>query len=205
MKVLPVFIIVTLAACSSPENRSPKELLQETTASARSTIIQEPKDTSSSDGEREYIDSANFHIIRGFYVSGAKFIEIYQDRMTRLDHWKEYHENGQLKETGVMTTGNHTHIGIWKYYAASGETDSIIDYDKKYAVPYFDALTIASEKGFNMPDIEVKLRSDGATDFWQIVKWTGNADRSGQTAEVIHIDARTGKVTVPTEQMLSVY
>jgi hypothetical protein len=165
----------------------------------------EIKDTLRTSGDREYIDSANFSIIRGKYVSGAKFIEVYQNNLTKLDNWKEYYENGQLKEEGIMTNAHHNYVGIWKFYSPIGKLDSIIDYDKKYSISYFDALEIAEKKGFKMPDMEVTLQVDSLNTFWQIARWTENENHNGQTAEAILIDTKTGKVIKPKYQLMSIY
>lgn len=162
-------------------------------------------DTQRTSGDRQYLDSAHYSIIRGKYISGAKFIESYENNLTKLVSWKEYYENGQLKEQGIMTASIHIHVGTWNYYSSEGLLDSTIDYDKVYPISYFKALTIAEKKGYKMPDIEVCLTTDSTHTFWQIARWTGNDDETGETAEFILIHTKTGKVTKPDYQLMSIY
>ncbi|MGV3611484.1 MAG: hypothetical protein ACO1N0_11070 [Fluviicola sp.] len=192
-------------ACSSPAGKQTKDNSKDSLVAASDTTDYEIKTTLKAADEREYMDSANFHIIRGNYASGNKFMEVYENRLTKLDNWKEYYENGQLKCQGVMTTGNHIYVGIWKYYSPSGKIDSIVDHDKKYPVSYSSALRIAAKKGFKMPDMEVELQVDGSKTFWEVQRWTENENQDGQSAEIILINTRSGKVTKPEYQVVSVY
>lgn len=100
----PIFFTVMFAllfACSTNQSFS-----QETRKVSHKKTQSKMPDTidSRSAGERQYFDSARFHIIRGKYVSGARFIEVCQNRITRIDNWKEYYENGNLKKIGEMIT-----------------------------------------------------------------------------------------------------
>ncbi len=205
MKTIPTILILTLTACTNTIDKQVHDNGTDSFVQAANTPNYEIKDTLRKSGDREYIDSANFSIIRGKYVSGAKFIEIYQNKLTKLDNCKEYYENGQLKEEGIMTNAHHNYVGVWKYYSTTGKLDSVIDYDKKYSISYFDALKIAEKKGFEMPDMEVTLQVDSLNTFWQIARWTENENHSGQAAEAILIDTKTGKVTKPEYQLMSIY
>lgn len=205
MKTVLIIVILTLTACSNQTDKQTIANPNDSMAQISSTHNYETTDTLRTSGDREYIDSANFHIIRGKYVSGNKFIEVYENKLTKLDNWKEYYENGQLKEEGIMTNGNHIYVGIWKYYSNTGKVDSIIDHNKKYPISYYSALSIAEKKGFKMPDIEVTLQVDSLNTFWQIARWTENENKSGQTAVGILIDTKTGKVTQPKYQLMSIY
>ena len=113
------------------------------------------QDTSQTNGERQYFDSAYFSIIRGNYVTGERFFECYQNKLTKLDSTREYYQNGKLKEEGIMTSSNHIYVGVWRYYSQSGGLNSVVNYDNKQPISYFKALKIAETKGFRMPDIEV--------------------------------------------------
>jgi hypothetical protein len=157
------------------------------------------------DGERQYYDSANFSIIKGKYLTGERFLECYQNKLTKLDSCKEYYKNGRLKEEGIMTTGNDIYIGKWKYYSPSGKIDSIINHDNKQPISYFKALRIAKTKGFQMPDMEVTQTTYQRKEYWQISRWTEKSDRSGQTAETILIDKQTGKIIKPDYKLESTY
>ncbi|HCS21541.1 MAG TPA: hypothetical protein DIW47_13440 [Bacteroidetes bacterium] len=160
-------------------------------------------DTQRTSGDRQYLDSAHYHIIRGKYISGAKFIESYENKRIKLVSWKEYYENGHLKKQGTMTSAIHIPIGIWTYYSSEGGVDSVVNYDRPYRVSYFKALKIAEKKGFKMPDIEIKLKTDSTFIYWEIARWTMN--ESDATAEVILIDTETGKVTKPEYQLIGIY
>lgn len=194
-----------MTACSNPTSNQINENPQDPLVTVPGTGSSELKDTLRTSGDREYIDSANFRIIRGQYVSGAKFIEVYENKLTKLDSWKEYYENGQLKEEGFMTNAHHTYVGTWRYYSTTGKLDSVVDYDKKYSIPYFEALKIAETKGFKMPEVEITLTTDSAITFWLVARWTKNRDHTGQTAEAILIDTKTGKVTKPKYQLVRIY
>lgn len=205
MKTVATILIMTITACSITSDKQTTGNLLDTTVYEKKTISQEIKDTLRTSGGREYVDSANFSIIRGNYLSGAKFIEVYQNKLTKLDNWKEYYENGQLKEEGLMTNGSHHYVGTWKYYSPTGKVDSIVNYDKKYLISYFEAIKFVEAKGFKMPNIEVTLIIDKGNTFWQIARWTENENQSGKTAEVICIDINTGKVSIPQNQLISIY
>jgi antitoxin component YwqK of YwqJK toxin-antitoxin module len=144
-------------------------------------------------GEREYYDSAHFHVIKGKYITGELFLECYENKNSKLDSWKEYYKNGKVKNEGSMTTGNHIYVGIWKYYSPNGKVDSIVNYDKKQPISYFKALKIAASKKFIIPNIEVTETTYENRNYWQITRWIENKDHSGQTGEFIYIDKITGK------------
>lgn len=199
---LPKLLFILLIACSDPSENQMGDMTQDTCFLPFPSIDYTTVDTQRTSGDRQYLDSAHYSIIRGKYISGAKFIESYENNLNKLVSWKEYYENGQLKEQGIMTSSIHIHVGTWNYYSSEGLLDSTIDYDKVYPISYFKALTIAEKKGYKMPDIEVCLTTDSAHTFWQIARWTGNDD---ETAEVILIHTKTGKVTKPEYQLMSIY
>lgn len=205
MKTVATILILTMTACSNTSDKQTIVNSMDTTVYAKNSSPQEIKDTLRTSGEREYVDSANFSIVRGKYISGAKFIEVYQNKLTKLDNWKEYYENGQLKEEGVMTNASHHYVGIWKYYSLTGKVDSIVDFDKKYLTSYFEATKIAETKRYKMPNMEVTLIIDKGNTFWQIARWTENVNQSRQMAEVILIDTNTGKVSKPQNQLINIY
>jgi hypothetical protein len=205
MKTIPVILILTLTACSNLPDKEVNGNGRDSFVQASNTLNYAIKDTLGTSGHREYRDSANFSIIRGKYASGAKFIDVYQNKLTRLDHWKAYHENGQLKEEGEMTNGNHIYVGVWKYYSANGRLDSLVDHDLRYKIPYFKALEISALYGYKMPDMEVSLAVDKEKTYWQIAHWPENSGNSGRTAESILIDIKTGRVTKPGYQLMRIH
>jgi len=156
-----------------------------------------------SSGKREYRDSANFQIVRRWYVSGSKFIEVYGNRDTKIDSWKEYYSTGNLKEEGLMTSSNHHYIGVWKYYSENGALDSLVNYDKKQTVSYYKALKISTKYGYTMPDIEITKTNEKGKMYWQVNRWT--EIEGGKSAETILIDSKTGEVSKPKNQLFMIY
>ena len=123
-------------------------------------------------GEITSFDSLHFSIIRRKHKNGQLCIETMTDKKSKIDSWKEYYENGLKKEQGQMTTSNHHYIGKWEYFSENGELDSIVDYDAKQPVPYFKAITIAKENGFDMPDMEVTKTYEDYKMYWEVSRWT---------------------------------
>lgn len=203
MKSISKFLFLTLLACSNPSENQMGDMTQDTCFLPSPPIDYTTVDTQRTSGDRQYLDSAHYHIIRGKYISGAKFIESYENKRIKLVSWKEYYENGHLKKQGTMTSAIHIPIGIWTYYSSEGGVDSVVNYDRPYRVSYFKALKIAEKKGFKMPDIEIKLKTDSTFIYWEIARWTMN--ESDATAEVILIDTETGKVTKPEYQLIGIY
>lgn len=205
MKIIQIILILAMTACSRPTEKRANKKCIDSLVQLHNTNNYEAKDYSITSRDRESFDSANFSIIKRKYASGAKFIESYQNKLTKLEYWKEYYENGKLKEEGTMTNGNHNYVGVWKYFSPTGKLDSIIDYDKKYPISYYSALKIAEQKGFKMPNMEVTLQIEGLSTFWQITRWTENETHTGQTGEAILIDTKSGKVTKPKYNLMSEY
>jgi hypothetical protein len=203
MKTTAAILLLSLTACSRPDNVQAPDRTQDTFSINR--YFPEIIDTQRTSGDREFIDSAHFSIIRGKYISGAKFIDVYQNKLTKLDSWKEYYENGQLKKEGLMTTSNHNYVGIWKYYSDSGRLDSLVDHDKKYRISYYRALEIAKKNGFEMPDMEVSLHHENDTVYWQIARWRENEEHTGRSAEFMLIETGSGKVSRPDYMLMSIY
>lgn len=202
--IITILSILIVASCSNPTDPESTHNPEVSFTESINAVSNTSADTSSTSGERTYTDSAHFHIIRGKYVSGNRFIEVYQNTQTKLDHWKEFYENGQLKQEGMMTSVHNNYVGEWKYFSHTGQLDSVVDYDKKYPVSYFAALKIAEKNGFKMPDIEVTLQVDNLNTYWQIARWKENENHGGQTADAIHIDTKTGKVTKPKGELLGI-
>ena len=212
MRQLSLILTVSLAltACNPTGQVDNNTSITAQTDSTTTNYVSQPseyfKDTLRTSGERQYYDSAHFYIIRGKYVSGAKFLDCYQNKLTKLDSWKEYHENGQLKNEGVMTYCNHIYVGTWNYYSSSGELDSVVNYDNKHPISYFKAVEIAGTKGFKMPDMEVTETTYKNKTYWQIARWIENSNHNGQTAEFIFIDNKTGQIVKPDDlKLIGVY
>ena len=192
MNYLFPFVVMLLVACTTPEGNSVNEI----SASRITDVNTKNNDTitpSSTNGERTYTDSAHFHIIRGKYLSGARFIEVYENKLTRLDSWKEFYENGQLKKEGVMTTSTHYLVGIWKYYSPEGKLDSLIDYDQTKTVSYRMAEKIAVKNGYILDDVDITLHQDSNKTYWEVAHRTTKASTGGDRATPLLIDVKTGK------------
>lgn len=153
-------------------------------------------------GERVYFDSLHFAVVRRRHNNGKLYIEAISDKRIKVDLWKEFYENGQLKEVGKMTTSNHHHIGEWKYYSYHGNLDSIVDYEKKFPISYYGAIEIARENGFIMPDIEVQQTYSEGRMYWEIHRWS--EIQGGRIAETIIIDSKTGKARKADNQLIGI-
>jgi hypothetical protein len=202
MKRILIILILLFTAYSNSAvcqtNSSENKITEVDTSSMFPTY----KDTLRTSGKRVFVDSADVHIIRGYYVSGAKYLEVYQNHTTKLDYSKKFYENGQLQVEGTMINIDHTYIGIWKYFSSSGNLDSIVDYDKKYPISYQNALSIAEKEGLIMPDLVIRLHyekvSDKGQTYWEVARWRAKEDESGIIAvKTILIDVNTGKVIIP--------
>ena len=156
-------------------------------------------------GDRKYYDSAHFYIIVGKYITGEKYLEWYGNKLNKLDSWKLFYKNGQLKEQGVMTNPSHIYVGIWKYYSPAGKLDSVINYDKKTPISYFMAVNIAETKGYKMPDMEVSETTYNNKSYWQVARWKENPAKNGAMAETILIDKRRGEVVKPNFTLTATY
>ena len=148
---------------------------------------------------RQWKDSLNFIVVRGKYISGALFVEIFEDKQTKIYDWKQFFPNGQLKEIGTMTKDEIIRIGKWIYYFEDGKIDTIIDYDKMLLVPYLKALDIAGSYNFKMPELDVDLVTVDNKQYWQFRKWLmKNGDGISST---ILISSINGSMRKPTEEV----
>lgn len=177
---------------SATTNTNRPSLLNQDKFKNESFDISEGNDTF---GLRYYCKSKNYDIIVRYHKNGKTFIEYVEDINKHLQDTKEFYDNGQLKEEGVMTAVHHDYIGTWKYYSSAGKLDSIVDYDKKYEISYFKALEIAKTKNLTLPGIEITLEIENNKTFWRVLRWKENKNHSGQTSEGIDINTETGKVT----------
>ena len=149
-----------------------------------------------------HVYDAKFNIIIVKYPTGRTCLSIVENKMTRLEKWNEYYENGQLKYEGIRTqsnfidigrwryyskisntssnskgmstVSNFVNLGKWRYYSETGLLDSIIDFDKKYKVRYHSAIHIAYLSGLKLPNLTVSIKSDGRQTFWEVINWTVN-------------------------------
>lgn len=139
-------------------------------------------------GRRVYKDSLHFSIVRRWFDNENLFIEYITDTNTNLVVESEYYENGKLKEIGTLTYPSHIPIGEWRYYSESGNLDSIVDYDEKYPISYWEALEIAGSNGISGNYVQVSLKEDGDTK-WLVRYLHGPKKNHGVT-----INVQTGQV-----------
>ena len=128
----------------------------------------------------------------------GSFVSI-SNELTNIDHWKEFHMNGQLKSIGFMTTSVHTHIGEWKYYSASGKLDSIVDYDKKYKVSFCEFYQIAKEKGLTGKTSSISFDTERRK--WRIEKW----NYSEGSASAIAIELQVDSMKIEEIELMGIY
>lgn len=150
----------------------------------------------------QYTDSAHYYIVRRSHPSGIRYLEVISNKLTKLDSYKEYHQNGKPKQQGLMTTGDHNYVGTWKYYDWNGKVESTFNYDKKYPVSYFAALKIAEKKGFKMPEMEITLAENESHTYWQITRPKPSDSKNIQHMEILEIDVKTGKAIKPNYQQI---
>ncbi len=136
---------------------------------------------------RNTIDSINYSIIRRWKNDKTPIIEFITNNLTKIDSWKEYHENRRLMAQGFMTTSNHTYIGKWNYYSDKGLLDSIVDYDKRYKVAFCDFFEIAKTKGFTGKNSSIKFKKDSRK--WCVTKWTYHNDYSSAEGIELQVDS----------------
>ena len=141
-----------------------------------------------SSDNRDWKDSLDLIVVRGKYISGKKHVEIFEGKFTKIYLWKQYYPNGQLREIGNMTKDRLICIGTWKYFSGSGTLDSIVNFDKKLKTPYFDAVKLAKNNGFFIPDIDVNFVEYQAKVYWQFRRWNKQSGRAISETILIGID-----------------
>ena len=203
MIVLPLI----LAACNNATDITESTEATDTNKFAAKTEYLNPlsfgirsKDTLRTSGDREFYDSAHYHITRGYYISGALFIIAYDNKVTKLSNRKEFYENGRLKEIGVLTMDSHIPVGTWKYYAETGKLDSVVDYNKKYPVSCMDAITIAKNRGYDMASSDITLYGENGNTYWSITQWTINGHKGD--GDVILINTANGNIQKRKSQLI---
>jgi hypothetical protein len=186
MKNLTLLIVVILIwSCKTSKTTSSWDLIYKGPISSN----QNPKLVGNEN--REWKDSLNFIVVRGKYISGSKYVEILENKLTKLYNWKQFHPNGKLKEKGLITKDNRFCVGKWEYYNENGKIDSVIDFDKKFKVSYFKAIKIAHENGYQLPELEVDIEKIENKTYWQIRKWDMKYG-SGNSITLL-IDMENGK------------
>ena len=150
-------------------------------------------------GIRYSIDSINYHIIRRWKDDMTPIIESISNELTNIDSWKEYHDNGQLKAVGFMTSSVHTYIGEWKYYSDLGELDSIVDYDKKYKVGFCEFYQIAKDKKLTGKTSTINFDTNERK--WRIEKW----DYGKESSSAIGIELQVDSMKIKKIEVIGVY
>lgn len=206
MKEAAILLMIFMASCATPESQT-KELKPSHHMDSMFTVHQNDtiNTTPIISDRREYVDSAHFHIIRGWYTSGALYFEDYENRENNLDLWKVFYENGRLKQKGNMTNGNHIYIGKWEYYSAEGDLDSVINYDLKQTISYSQAIKIAAKHNYAQPDVDISQVNHEGTMYWQLNEWPTSENSNVREARTILIHSETGKVTIPDYKVFSTH
>lgn len=118
-----------------------------------------------------HIDSLLYEIRWKYHNESLKIKHVI-DTLIKIDSFYTY-SNDSLIGYGLRTYPNNASIGKWKVKTKNYE-DSIIDHNEKWNCNYFDALIIAEENGFKLPNIEVSegsySPSSGLSYKWHIKK-----------------------------------
>ncbi|KUJ61952.1 hypothetical protein AR687_10365 [Flavobacteriaceae bacterium CRH] len=184
--IILFFFIISIWSCKPSKTISRSDLIY------KGPISNNQNSKLVSNDNRDWKDSLNFIVVRGKYISGSKHVEILQDKNTKLYHWKQFYPNGKLKEKGLITKDNRFCVGKWEYYDEGGQIDSIIDFDKKFKVSYFQAIRIAYENGFGIPESEIDIEKIDHKTYWQIRKW--NMKYGSGNSTTLLIDSKSGKI-----------
>jgi hypothetical protein len=121
-------------------------------------------------GARYNIDSLQFSIVRQYDFNDKLVSESIANDITDICSYKEYHENGSVKNAGYMTNDYFTPIGIWQYRSPAGEIDSTVNHDKKYKITFCEFYKIAEERG--LTGSTSNFRFHASTGKWEINKWS---------------------------------
>lgn len=187
MKNIFLFIVVILVwSCKTTKTTSRNDLIYKGPISSNQNL------KIVSNENREWKDSLNFIVVRGKYISGSKHLEIIENKLNKLYNWKQFYPNGKVKEIGLITKDNRFCVGKWEYYNENGKIDSIVDFDKKIRVSYFKAIKIASQNGYELPELEVDIEKIETKTFWQIRKW--NMKNGSGKSMTLLIDTESGKI-----------
>ncbi len=183
-----IIILINLVFLSFTNNDS-KDCITDLYSMVDNTMIDnyEKVITQNEFGIRHSIDSINYQIIRRWKDDMIPIIESISNELTNIDHWKEFHDNGQLKAVGFMTTSDHNYIGKWKYYSYSGKLDSIVNYDQKYKVPFCEFYQIAKDKG--LTGKTSKINFDVEQRKWRIEKWNYGEESASATGIELQVDS----------------
>ncbi|NOQ76081.1 MAG: hypothetical protein GQ574_29015 [Crocinitomix sp.] len=204
MKILQIIALIMLSNACSETSLSDQE--SETKSIPEDSImLNDLTEAVGESGERVQFDSLHFSIIRRKHPNGEPYIERVLNKDNKIDSWKEYYENGRIKRFGLMSSVYHYYIGEWEYYSENGELDSLVNYDNEHSISYYNAIEIAKENGYEMPNMELVQTFTNEIMTWQVNRWTTNENGGGRTAETILIDCETGKVTELENQLISVF
>lgn len=150
-------------------------------------------------GIRHSIDSMNYKVIRRWKDDMTPIIESISNELANIDYWKEYHENGQLKAVGFMTTSVHTYIGEWRFYSVSGKLDSIVNYDEKYKVPFCEFYQIANDNGLTGKTSTINFDTEQRK--WTIEKW----NYGEETASAVGIELQVDSMKIKEIKLMGIY
>lgn len=195
-----IIILIGLIFVSFTNNES-KDCITDLYSMIDNTMIDkyEKVITQNEFGIRHSIDSMNYQIIRRWKDDMTPIIESISNELTNIDHWKEYHDNGQLKAIGFMTTSVHTYIGKWKYYSDLGKLDRVVDYEKKYKVPFCDFYQIAKDNGLTGKTSLINFDTEQRK--WRIEKW----NYGEESASAIGIELQVDSMKIEKIELMGTY
>ncbi|MEL1256215.1 hypothetical protein AAEO57_20710 [Flavobacterium sp. DGU38] len=149
--------------------------------------------------KREIRDSLNFQIVREKYKSGHRHFEVTENRLTKEFYWRQYYQNGNIKEEGAMTKDELIRFGDWKFYSENGNLNKKINFDSLLTVPYLSAIEIAKKQNYLMPEIEIDLEIFENKLYWQIRKWIMKYG-DGMSSTIL-VDTNDGHIIKPKEEV----
>lgn len=150
-------------------------------------------------GQRDYKITHRYLRITARYKSGEAYFKSSTFRNTGVEEWTEYYRNGCIKERGKRLL-HFEKVGVWEYYSPNCEVDSIVDYDKRFPISYYKALSIAKKEGcykaFRKGRIEVYLIDNNGKTCWEFIRWNRTKYKAkSTTGEAILVDVNSGQIS----------
>lgn len=127
----------------------------------------------SPDGKRAFVDStfryveydsAHYRIqYKYFLEKGELFAVHFMDTLRKIDS-VTYFKKNRPSFTRKTTTPNGINIGKW--HTLDPKRSVYANYDDSLNVNYWEALTIAQQRGYSLPKIEVSMLREEDRDWW---------------------------------------
>lgn len=146
-----------------------------------------------SDSIARYVvyDSAEYRITQKYYHNADLAIFNKLDTFNKINY-KTYYRSDTISYFGQFIHPNNIKIGKWH---RPDYSPSFIDanYDDSSNVNYWEAMEIASKKGFNFPNIEVSISIDSSISTY-CTSWIVYRVNDTILPQSILIDCETGEV-----------